>query len=158
MSLQGKKGGTMKAKNKLLTLLILSAGAAVTTAAINKAIQVSAVSKNLLAEPEPLCFKWRLGNVYYTKEGTGKPLLLIHDLDTMTSGHEWKQLIPLLRNEYTIYTIDLLGFGRSEKANMTYTNFLYVQMISLIRSWPLIHSVCLTSVPFQAKLPKCISA
>ena len=28
------------------------------------------------------------------------------------------------------YTIDLLGFGRSEKANMTYTNFLYVQMIS----------------------------
>ena len=120
----------MKAKNKLLTLLILSAGAAVTTAAINKAIQVSAVSKNLLAEPEPLCFKWRLGNVYYTKEGTGKPLLLIHDLDTMTSGHEWKQLFPLLRNEYTIYTIDLLGFGRSEKANMTYTNFLYVQMIS----------------------------
>lgn len=120
----------MKAKNKLLTFLILSASAAVTTAAINKAIQVSAVSKNLLAEPEPLCFKWRLGNVYYTKEGTGKPLLLIHDLDTMSSGHEWKQLIPLLRDEYTIYTIDLLGFGRSEKVNMTYTNFLYVQMIS----------------------------
>ena len=60
----------MKAKNKLLTLLILSASAAVTTAAINKAIQVSAVSKNLLAESKPLCFKWRLGNVYYTKEGT----------------------------------------------------------------------------------------
>ena len=120
----------MKAKNKLLTLLILSASAAVTTAAINKAIQVSAISKNLLAEPEPLCFKWRLGNVHYTKEGTGKPLLLIHDLDTISSGHEWKQLIPLLRDEYTIYTIDLLGFGRSEKANMTYTNFLYVQMIS----------------------------
>ena len=36
----------MKAKNKLLTLLILSASAAVTTAAINKAIQVSAISKN----------------------------------------------------------------------------------------------------------------
>ncbi len=34
----------MKAKNKLLTLLILSASA-VTTAAINKAIQVSAISK-----------------------------------------------------------------------------------------------------------------
>ena len=39
----------MKAKNKLLTLLILSASAAVTTAAINKAIQVSAISKNLLS-------------------------------------------------------------------------------------------------------------
>ena len=33
----------MKAKNKLLTLLILSAGAAVTTAGINKAIQFSAI-------------------------------------------------------------------------------------------------------------------
>ena len=120
----------MKAKNKLLTLLILSAGAAVTTAGINKAIQFSAVSKNLLAEPEPLCFKWRLGNVYYTKEGTGKPLLLIHDLDTCTSGYEWKQLIPFLSSKYTVYTVDLLGFGRSEKANMTYTNFLFVQLIS----------------------------
>ena len=87
----------MKAKNKLLTLLILSASAAATTAAINKAIQVSAVSKNLLAEPESLCFKWRLGNIHYTKEGSGKPLLLIHDLNPMASGHEWKQLIPLLR-------------------------------------------------------------
>lgn len=120
----------MKTKNKLLTLLILSASAAVTTATINKAIQVSAVSKNLLAEPESLCFKWRLGNVHYTKEGNGKPLLLIHDLDCISSGHEWKQLIPLLRDDYTIYTLDLLGFGRSEKANMTYTNFLYVQLIS----------------------------
>ena len=120
----------MKAKNKLLTLLILSAGAAVTTAGINKAIQFSAISKNFLAEPEPLCFKWRLGNVYYTKEGTGKPLLLIHDLDTCTSGYEWKQLIPFLSSKYTVYTIDLLGYGRSEKANMTYTNFLYVQLIS----------------------------
>ena len=69
MSLQGKKRRYYESQNKLLTLLILSAGAAVTTAAINKAIQVSAVSKNLLAEPEPLCFKWRLGNVYYTKKG-----------------------------------------------------------------------------------------
>lgn len=47
----------MKAKNKLLTLLILSASAAVTTAAINKAIQVSAISKNLLAEPESTLFQ-----------------------------------------------------------------------------------------------------
>ena len=105
MFLQGIKEESMKAKNKLLTLLILSAGAAVTTAGINKAIQFSAVSKNLLAEPEPLCFKWRLGNVYYTKEGTGKPLLLIHDLDTCTSGYEWKQLIPFLSSKYTVYTI-----------------------------------------------------
>ena len=34
----------MKTRNKLLTLLILSAGAATTTALINKAVKLSAVS------------------------------------------------------------------------------------------------------------------
>lgn len=76
----------MKAKNKLLTPPYSFCQRWRYYCAINKAIQVSAISKNLLAEPEPLCFKWRLGNVHYTKEGTGKPLLLIHDLDTISSG------------------------------------------------------------------------
>jgi len=38
----------MKTRNKLLTLLILSAGAATTTALINKAVKLSAVSKHIL--------------------------------------------------------------------------------------------------------------
>ena len=32
--------------------------------------------------------------------------------------------------DHTVYTIDLLGFGRSEKPNLTYTNYLYVQLLS----------------------------
>ena len=56
----------MKTRNKLLTLLILSAGAATTTALINKAIKLSATSRNVLGEPEALCYKWRLGNIHYT--------------------------------------------------------------------------------------------
>ena len=39
-------------------------------------------------------------------------------------------MIPMLKDHYTVYTIDLLGCGRSEKPNLTYTNFLYVQLIS----------------------------
>ena len=70
----------MKTRNKLLTLLILSAGAATTTALINKAIKLSATSRNVLGEPEALCYKWRLGNIHYTKSGAGKPILLVHDL------------------------------------------------------------------------------
>lgn len=120
----------MKNKNKLLTLLILSAGTAVTTAAINKAIKLSAISNNILEEPEALCFKWRFGNIHYTKIGSGKPLLLIHDLTSMSSGFEWNQIIQTLKNEYTVYTIDLLGCGRSEKPLITYTNYLYVQLLS----------------------------
>ena len=35
-----------------------------------------------------------------------------------------------LQKNHTVYTIDLLGFGRSEKPNLTYTNYLYVQLLS----------------------------
>ena len=120
----------MKTKNKLLTLLILSAGATAVTAAINKFVKTAAISRNLLAEPESHCFKWRLGDIHYTKEGSGKPLLLIHDLNTCSSGYEWNQMIPRLKDHYTIYTLDILGCGRSEKPCMIYTNYLYVQLIS----------------------------
>ena len=41
-----------------------------------------------------------------------------------------EDLIPLLKEYYTVYTIDLLGCGRSEKPNLTYTNFLYVQLLN----------------------------
>ena len=44
----------MKAKNKIITAILLSAGAAVGTALINKYIKMSAISRNLLAQPEPL--------------------------------------------------------------------------------------------------------
>lgn len=120
----------MKTRSKLLTLLILSAGAATTTALINKAIKLSATSRNVLGEPEALCYKWRLGNIYYTRTGSGKPLLLVHDLTPASSGYEWKNLVGKLAENHTVYTIDLLGFGRSEKPNLTYTNYLYVQLIS----------------------------
>lgn len=120
----------MKTRNKLLTLMILSTGTAVSTALINKWIKISAVSKNVLSDSQALCYKWRLGNIHYTKVGSGKPLLLVHDLDYTSSGYEWHQLIHKLKDNYTVYTIDLLGCGRSEKPDLTYTNYLYVQLIS----------------------------
>lgn len=120
----------MKTKNKLLTLLVLSASAAAATAVINKCIKLSATSKNLLSDTKAHCYKWRFGNIHYTKTGTGKPLLLIHNLSAHGSGVEWNQMINSLKDHYTVYTIDLLGCGRSEKPDLTYTNYLYVQMIS----------------------------
>lgn len=120
----------MKKVNKLIAGLSLIAGAAVGTALLNKYIKMKAIARDLLSDTHPKCFKWRLGDIHYTKTGTGKPLLLIHDLTHSSSSAEWESLIPILKDQYTIYTIDLLGCGRSEKPNLTYTNFLYVQLIS----------------------------
>ena len=68
-----------ESKNKIITAILLSAGAAVGTALINKYIKMSAISRNLLAQPEPRCYRWRLGNIYYTK-----PALVNHFFSYMT--------------------------------------------------------------------------
>ena len=117
-------------KNRFITTLLLALGTTTGTALLNKYIKMTATAKNLLEETQAHCYKWRFGNIHYTKTGTGKPLLLIHDLHHTSSGAEWDRLIPMLKNQYTVYTIDLLGCGRSEKPALTYTNFLYVQLIN----------------------------
>ena len=119
----------MNTKNKIMTCLMLSAGGAVSLALLNKYIQFSATSRGLTREENSLCYKWRLGNIYYTKCGSGKPLLLIHDLHFASSGYEWESIREQLSRSYTVYTLDLLGCGRSEKPNLTYTNYLFVQLI-----------------------------
>lgn len=45
------------------------------------------------------------------------------------SGYEWNAVENQLATEHTVYTIDLLGCGRSEKAEITYTNFVFVQLL-----------------------------
>lgn len=120
----------MKTNNKVLTLLILSSGAITTTAFINKMIQLEATKNKLLEKQSSYYYKWRLGNIHYTKSGSGKPILLIHDLNSASSIYEWNCLIPLLSKNYTVYAIDLLGYGCSEKINTTYTNYLFVQLIT----------------------------
>ena len=120
----------MKTRNKLLTLLILSSSAAAGIAMINKGIKISALSKHLLEDnSQSQCYKWRFGNIHYTKSGSGKPLLLVHDFDYPASSYEWHRIVSSLSEEYTVYTIDLLGCGRSEKPNLTYTNYLYVELL-----------------------------
>ena len=57
----------MNTKNKIMTCLMLSAGGAVSLALLNKYIQFSATSRGLTREENSLCYKWRLGNIYYTK-------------------------------------------------------------------------------------------
>ena len=38
-------------------------------------------------------------------------------------------MMKKLEKTNTVYPIDLLGCGRSDKPNITYTNYLYVQLI-----------------------------
>jgi len=115
---------------KMRTIVALAAITTTTIHVINKIQYAMYAEKNLLSKDENLYYEWRFGKVCYTKAGKGSPILLIHDLSVGSSGYEFKKLTSSLAESYEVYTLDLLGYGASDKPNMTYTNFLYVQLIT----------------------------
>ena len=126
-----KAGFYMKARYKILTALTLGAASFGGTLLINKLVKVRALSKNILKNSDSALesYSWRLGNIVYRKAGSGSPLLLLHDLTPFSSFSEWDRIFSPLSSRYAVFAPDLIGCGRSEKPNMTYTNFVYVQMI-----------------------------
>lgn len=112
----------------------LAAGLGVTTLAtinvINNAISKNAVAKEVTKRHDVKTFSWKLGNVSYTVEGKGAPLLLIHDLKSDSCSYEWKYILRKLAKKHKVYTIDLLGCGYSDKPNITYTAYMYTQLLN----------------------------
>ena len=52
--------------------------------------------------------------IHYIQKGNGKPLILVHGFAGST--YTWRYLIPLLADRYTVYALDLPGFGLSDKS------------------------------------------
>ncbi len=118
----------MKIKNKIITACLTTSAAISSVALLNKWIFLSS-DKGILPRNR-LSYNWRFGSVSYRVSGNGKPLLLIHDLIPGNSDIEWNSIINKLSDSHTVYSLDLLGFGRSDKPAITYTNYLYVQLIT----------------------------
>ena len=96
-------------KKNVKHFLLLSTITAGCISGINKFIDATAEIKNLLSKDNGYFYEWRYGNIFYTKQGKGSPLLLIHDLHPAASAFEWDKTVKHLAKHYTVYTIDLLG-------------------------------------------------
>lgn len=117
--------------NKKLTTAILLSGFSITTIHIINRVHTSmCTAKNLLINSENHYYEWRFGKIRYQKKGSGSPLLLVHDLTVGSSNYEYHRLINNLTENHEVYSIDLLGYGLSDKPSITYTNNLYEQLIS----------------------------
>lgn len=116
-------------KKTIPSLAAFSAVTALAFHAVNRFYFSTSTLKNILKEDDSNYFKWRFGKVKYTKKGNGTPLLLLHDLLVGSSGYEYLKIVDELSRNHEVYVIDLLGYGLSDKPNMTYTNYLYVQLI-----------------------------
>jgi pimeloyl-ACP methyl ester carboxylesterase len=70
------------------------------------------------------------GDVFYKKAGDGPPLLLVHSIGAGCSSYEFRHIWKELSEKYTVYAIDLLGFGKSDKPALNYTAETYIKLLS----------------------------
>lgn len=76
---------------------------------------------------------WRGWHTRYTYLRAGQsreedpPLLLLHGFGA-SIGH-WRHNLPELAQHHTVYALDLLGFGASEKAHAPYTVSFWVEQV-----------------------------
>lgn len=111
------------------TIVALTGLAIVSIHIINRIQYSRCTSKNVLACSENNYYEWRFGKIRYTKKGSGSPVLLLHDLSVGSSSYEYHKIVNTLAKDHEVYVLDLLGYGLSDKPNMTFTNYLYVQLL-----------------------------
>jgi pimeloyl-ACP methyl ester carboxylesterase len=67
---------------------------------------------------------WRGCQIHYVQKGRqGPPILLVHGFGASTD--HWRKNIEELSENYRVWAIDMLGFGRSQKPRLTYTGELW---------------------------------
>ena len=116
--------------NKTLkTLLWAGAGAAAVAAANN------AVFSRAKALGNPLGGEGRFwpgpyGDLFYTRQGQGRPVVLLHGIYAGASGYEWRKNFDALSEHDQVYALDWLGFGLSDKPRIRYTAAQYIEQLN----------------------------
>lgn len=80
-----------------------------------------------IASPTGRTWHWQGHAIHYVQAGEPRsdrpPLLLVHGFGASTD--HWRQNVAELQHDFEVWAIDLLGFGRSAKPNLTYSGTLW---------------------------------
>lgn len=81
---------------------------------------------------EDKTFFWKDLKINYAEKGNANnpPLLLLHHLYPTSSKEEWRHIDDTLASKFHIFELDLPGCGKSSKPNITYINYMYVELIN----------------------------
>ncbi len=117
---------------KSLKALVTLAGLISVPIIINKFIFNKAAREagNELPEANEMFYDWRHGKIRYVVQGQGKPLVMLHGIGAGLSMYEWERNVHELSKHYRVYTLDLLGFGYSDKPQISYSAYLYITLIN----------------------------
>ena len=110
---------------------LLGGGAAIGIAAAFNALALRDVEplENLIGG-EQLFFDWRGYRIACTRRGKGPPVLLVHGIHAAASSFEWRFNVDELARNHSVYTIDLLGFGCSDRPNVRYSPRMFMTLIA----------------------------
>lgn len=68
-------------------------------------------------------------NFYVDNSGTGRPLVLVHSINAGASSYEMKPLFEHYRGQRPVYSLDLPGFGFSERSDRRYSPEMYAAAV-----------------------------
>ena len=83
-------------KKNIKHFLFLAAAAGTGIHLMNRTVNRTACMKEILSSHPGHYYDWKHGRIYYTKTGSGAPLLLIHDLHPASSSYEWSRMMKKL--------------------------------------------------------------
>ena len=77
---------------------------------------------------EPHYYQWSLGRIFYTVRGRGRPVMLLHGFGVGADSRQWHRVFGALSEHFRVYAYDQLGFGLSDRPDITYQPELYVRL------------------------------
>lgn len=122
----------MKARNywKPLAALTGTVAAVAGAAALNRAVARPLGSLPNLIGGDAGWYDWRGHRIAWTRRGSGPAILLVHSIHAAGWSYEWRHVVDALAAAgHTVWTLDLLGFGRSERPDADYSARLYVDLL-----------------------------
>ncbi len=121
----------MKLTGKLLTAGLAIGGALGALTLLNRLTISQAGQLETALIGEERRYPWKYGDIYYQVKGAREatPLVLIHSLAPGASSYEWRKNIDSLAGHFRVCTIDLLGFGGSDRPAMDYSAEIYTDLI-----------------------------
>lgn len=115
--------------NKALKGLLWAGAGVAAVAAVNSAIFARAKAQGNPLGGEGRFWPGPYGDLFYARQGKGKPVVLLHGIYVGASGYEWRKNFDTLSEHFNVYAVDWLGFGLSDKPRVRYTDQVYIEQL-----------------------------
>ncbi len=119
-------------RRTLLASTVVVGGAIGAMALYNKYLEGQVSEPDTVLKGEERRYPWKYGDIFYQVKGArdAKPLLFIHGFGPGASSFQWRRNADALSEHFRVYTLDLLGFGLSDRPGIDYTAETFSDLIN----------------------------